>query len=434
MKKTCFISCLCSIIFLYGVMAQSTAPKVSGIIPGRDTSALPLIHKILAMKFFKKNITEKIEALRELMKEIPDTGTTELATEYDLLRSDIAMDYMKAGDKHTGLLWMDSLRTKQGMIDANTRIGRFLLLQDGKGEASAIEQRLRPFVDSVGSIFRENGSSREIYGDLMPVYVKALLILGKQDRIAYCLQPLYAAEGKKINSDMRARALTKPENYNLTDNLSYDYGMSLAATRHPKEAIDVLARIYLTGEEVSGAIQANIKEECRKIPGGEVYFQRITDSVRQSDQAKFIGFVVNKKDADGKPIDVKSLKDKYVLIDFWGSWCHPCRLSHPHLKELYAQYKGKGFEIIGVSREVAKTPEERHKLWTDAIKEDGLPWLQVMDNVNYEKFAAGEEYAVVAYPTKILLAPNGNIIGRYEGGAPGAQADLTKKLEALFGK
>lgn len=433
MKKTFFISCLCSILFVYGATAQSTAPKVSGIIPGRDTSALPLIHKILAIKFFKKNITEKTEALSELMKEIPDTGTTALAAEYDLLRSDIAMDYMKAGDKHTGLLWMDSLRTKEGKIDANTRIGRFLLSQDGKGEASAIEQRLRPFVDSVGSIFRKNGSSREIYGDLMPVYVKALLVLGKQDRVAYCLQPLYAAEGKKINSDLRERSLTKPENYKLTDNLSYDYGMSLAATGHPKEAIDVLARIYLTGEEVSGTIQANIKEECLKIPGGEVYFQHITDSVRQSDQAKFIGFVANKKDADGKPIDVKSLKGKYVLIDFWGSWCRPCRATHPHLKELYAKYKEKGFEIVGVSTEVGDTPEERHKLWTDAIKMDGLTWLQVLDNENVEKFNAGKEYAIIAYPTKILLDREGNIIGRYVGNGPGGMA-FTYKLEELFGK
>ncbi len=78
------------------------------------------------------------------------------------------------------------------------------------------------------------------------------------------------------------------------------------------------------------------------------------------------------------------MKGKYVLIDFWGSWCHPCRASHPHLKELYAKYKDKGFEIIGVAQETAKTPEEQRQSWTGAIAKDSLTWPQIMNNENSE--------------------------------------------------
>ena len=135
----------------------------------------------------------------------------------------------------------------------------------------------------------------------------------------------------------------------------------------------------------------------------------------------------------GNPIDFNALKGKYVLIDFWGSWCRPCRASHPHLKELYAKYKDKGFEIVGVAQEHSPTRDESRKLWTDAIEKDGLTWLQVLDNENIKQFDAVSSYGVTAFPTKILLDRDGNIIGRYVGNGPGGMA-FTYKLEALLGK
>jgi thiol-disulfide isomerase/thioredoxin len=144
-------------------------------------------------------------------------------------------------------------------------------------------------------------------------------------------------------------------------------------------------------------------------------------------------FASNKIDVNGKSVDFAALKGKYVLIDFWGSWCAPCRASHPHLKELYAKYKEKGFEIIGVSQEHAETAEERRKLWTDAIAKDGINWLQVMNNENLEKFDAVKEFGVLAFPTKILLDRDGNIIGRYTGNGAEGEA-FAIKLEELLGK
>ena len=119
------------------------------------------------------------------------------------------------------------------------------------------------------------------------------------------------------------------------------------------------------------------------------------------------------------------------MLDFWGSWCKPCRASHPHLKELYGKYKNKGFEIIGIAMESAKTPEERHKAWADAVQADGLTWLQVLNNEQIERFDAVKEFGVTAFPTKILLDKEGNIIGRYVGSGSGGETFGTRLKELL---
>ena len=411
--------CLSSLLFTIPALAQ------------RDTTALPLIHKVLEARFFRHTTAEKINILADLQKEIPDADSGKIAEEYDDLRSDIAQDYLKAGDKPSAELWLTRLHTAAGQCAGFIRAGDLLLTQDAKANAEGVKARLQPLVDSVSNQFRLNGRGKEAYSALMPVYVKALLTLDQQDRIAFYLQPLYKANGGSIPSDMRARALNK--DYQLTDDLSYDYGMALAATGHPREAIDVWAHLYLTGDEATGTVKANIAAECKKIPGGEAYFKHITDSVQQYYQAKLTAFAANKKDLDGKTIDFNALKGKYVLLDFWGSWCKPCRASHPHLKELYGKYKDKGFEIVGVAEEHSASAEASRQAWTKAIEQDSLPWIQVLNNENIKGFNAVASYDITAFPTKILLDKDGNIIGRYVGNGPGSAA-LTNKLEELLGK
>jgi thiol-disulfide isomerase/thioredoxin len=396
-----------------------------------DTSDRPLIHEIIAAKFFLAPIEKKIELIDNWVKQFPDTTSGKLAEQFDALRSEIALTYFKADNKAEGMSWLKRLRTAEGKIRSGISIGSYLLKQNEKMYAPVIESKLRPMVDSISNAFRNDGSAKEACNSLMPVYIKCLLVMGKQDRIVYYLQPLYKANGRQFPSDKMTRILTKPEDYKLTDNLAYNYGMALASTGQAKEAIDVLARMYLTGEEVSDKIQADIKEASSKIPGGEAYFNHLADSVRTYYKEKLTSFAAYKKDANGKNVDFKALKGHYVLLDFWGSWCRPCRASHPHLKELYAKYKDKGFEIIGIATEHAKTKEECIKLWTTAIAEDGLTWLQVLNNENAEKFDAVKEYNVTAFPTKILLDRDGNVIGRYVGNGSGGEA-FGSKLEKLL--
>ncbi len=141
-------------------------------------------------------------------------------------------------------------------------------------------------------------------------------------------------------------------------------------------------------------------------------------------------------DINGKPLNLADYKGKYVLVDFWASWCVPCRKSNPHLKELYNMYKNKGFEIVGVSDD-DKNPDA----WKKAVAKDELPWKHVLRGLKIEMTSTkmnvdrsndiSEKYNVSSLPTQVLIDPNGNIIARYGGGGEGHEG-LDEKLQSIF--
>ncbi|SEW49814.1 TlpA disulfide reductase family protein [Chitinophaga arvensicola] len=140
---------------------------------------------------------------------------------------------------------------------------------------------------------------------------------------------------------------------------------------------------------------------------------------------------LHKKDMNGQEVSLATLKGKYVLLDFWGSWCHPCRASHPHLKEVYGKYKPMGLEIVGIASENSHDLEKNRKIWLEAIKTDDINWVNVLNNEGIESFDAVSAYGISAFPTKILLDKEGKIIGRWIGGEA---KELDVKLAEVFGK
>lgn len=136
---------------------------------------------------------------------------------------------------------------------------------------------------------------------------------------------------------------------------------------------------------------------------------------------------------DGNIVDISALKGKVVLVDFWGSWCVPCRLSHPALKKLYDKYNAKGFEIIGISNEAANSTRDKAKqdiAWRKAIKEDGLTWLQVLYDPAINDLV--KEYDINGYPTKFLIDQNGKFVMRILGNGEKLHAELEAKLAMLL--
>ena len=112
-------------------------------------------------------------------------------------------------------------------------------------------------------------------------------------------------------------------------------------------------------------------------------------------------------DTLGNPIELSSFKGKYVLIDFWASWCGPCRSENPNLVKSFNAYKDKGFTVLGVSLD---QPTGKEK-WMKAIHDDQLTWTQVSD-LKYWKNDAAVLYGVNAIPQNFLVDPNGMIIGK----------------------
>ena len=136
-----------------------------------------------------------------------------------------------------------------------------------------------------------------------------------------------------------------------------------------------------------------------------------------------------KPDVNGKPVSLSQFRGKYVLLDFWGSWCGPCRAANPHLKELYATYAAKGFEILGVASEKVSGQAQAEKMWKEAIEKDGLTWTNVLNNELSMTQDVVQLYNIEGYPTQILLDKEGKVIGRWLGAA-GKQLD--DKLKTLF--
>lgn len=116
----------------------------------------------------------------------------------------------------------------------------------------------------------------------------------------------------------------------------------------------------------------------------------------------------NLKDTSGKAISLNNFKGRYLLIDFWASWCGPCRQNNPTLKELNNQYKGKGLQVISISTD--KDARE----WKKAIKEDKMSWTQGSDLIGASSIAA-LRYGITAIPFYILLDPDRKIILKSTG-------------------
>lgn len=179
-------------------------------------------------------------------------------------------------------------------------------------------------------------------------------------------------------------------------------------------------KLYETFEKLYNKLNVEIQKSEKGIE-----FKTELDNFRNSKIGSYAPeFIV--KDLNNNLLSLSSFKNnKYVLIDFWASWCGPCREDFGFLKEIYSKYNQKGFEIISVSR------DENTELWRKAIIKDKVELWQHFstkeNNSNIESL-----YFVSAIPQKILIDKNGMIIGRWKGGGKENKTEMEKILNEIF--
>ncbi|MEH3114452.1 TlpA disulfide reductase family protein [Pedobacter terrae] len=254
----------------------------------------------------------------------------------------------------------------------------------------------------------------------------------ESDRVDAFLKPIYDQFGaldKEFNEQPEAKKQdekylkTLDDRANAIQKQMIDTKLDYVQ-KNPNQYMAVMAFNSAVGKEFDAIamekIFLGINETLRNTYLGKEVAARIASVKKTQEGVEAPEFV--QPDIDGKMVKLSDYRGKFVFVDFWASWCAPCRRENPNLVKAYAQYKDKGFEILGVSMDKAADKAN----WLKAIQEDKLTWKQVGDLKGWEN-EAGMLYEVTAIPMNFLIDPNGKIIGKYLRGE-----ELEKKLSEVI--
>ncbi|MBK8226368.1 MAG: TlpA family protein disulfide reductase [Flavobacteriales bacterium] len=202
-------------------------------------------------------------------------------------------------------------------------------------------------------------------------------------------------------------------------------------------AISVLGRMNLQQEF---ELFKEVRDELRRTMPQSGFFQSFRENVdryeqemvmmkAQEEEMKRLANLlpigseapeIRQNTPDGGTFALSQLRGKVVLIDFWASWCRPCRIENPNVKRVYERFHKKGFEILGVSL------DRDQAAWVEAIKADGLPWKHISD-LQFWNNAAAQEYGVSGIPYTVLIDREGKVLDK------GLRSEaLEERLEELL--
>lgn len=198
-------------------------------------------------------------------------------------------------------------------------------------------------------------------------------------------------------------SLGHPNSYAITSMLSMNF------TNNQSE-LSLLKKVY-----------NHFSDPVKKSVGGKDIAGLITRMARVQNGNKAPEFSM--PDENGNIISLSSFKGKYILLDFWASWCVPCRAESPNLVKAYEKYKDKNFTILSISLDDQKDKQK----WIDAFKKDGMTWTQLSDLKGYAEKGVRELYSVQGIPDNFLIDPQGKIIVRGLRGE-----DVSKTLNEII--
>lgn len=180
---------------------------------------------------------------------------------------------------------------------------------------------------------------------------------------------------------------------------------NILANRDKVESIALIQKIggYDPDYKELRGLFKKLNKKVRKTNQGKLFDQYLKALERSSVGKKAPG--ITQFDLDGMPYSLADLKGQYVLVDFWASWCPPCREENPKLVALYDEFKDKNFEILGISF------DKDFASWEQAIHDDKLTWKHISDLQGWNSYAS-QVYGIKAIPQNILVDPNGVIIAR----------------------
>lgn len=196
----------------------------------------------------------------------------------------------------------------------------------------------------------------------------------------------------------------------------------------PNATLGVLALGWASGSFQPEQMQNSLKDLKARFPGNAFLAEMEKNSQQPPDQQSsggesWVGKTVPDlvmPDPNGKQISISSFKGKFLLIDFWASWCGPCRMENPNVVKAYKEFKDKNFTILGVSLDKDKDS------WKKAIKQDNLSWTHMSD-LKYWNSQAVETFGFQGIPFNVLVDPSGKVIAESLRGE-----DLDAKLKQVL--
>jgi peroxiredoxin len=219
-------------------------------------------------------------------------------------------------------------------------------------------------------------------------------------------QAVFAPDGVYDDS-MHAKAMSLLQDFVSSHRDSYI--TPLAVIRYNQIAEDVLKT-----EVLYNMLDPKIKATAM----GQYIAQQVTEGKINGNGTILPDF--SQPDTSGKSVSLSSLRGNYVLVDFWASWCGPCRQENPNLVAAFNKYKNKKFTVLGVSLDKAK------EAWLDAIRMDGLAWTHISDLQGWQN-AVAQQFQIFNIPQNFLLDPEGKVVGKNLRGPA-----LERKLERLL--